>query len=293
VAALAGHREEAVTGGAGRFYKMTGSGNDFVVLDGREHRLADWPAERIRAVSDRRRGIGADGVVLLEPEAGAVRMHYFNADGGEAAMCGNAALCSTRLAVRLGLATAEGMTLRTRVGNLATRCEPGADGELAEIRLPDFPLPKPVPTIALEPGERWLLAATAGVPHLVLRVEDVATVNVVGRGRKLRHHAANGPEGANANFVSPPSAGMEADSDRLRIRTFERGVEGETLACGTGTVAAALAVHAAGEAELPVRFVSWGGSPLTVRARVDDGWAREVWLGGEGRLVFEGRLLVG
>ncbi|HEU4699757.1 MAG TPA: diaminopimelate epimerase [Gemmatimonadales bacterium] len=275
-----------------RFYKMTGSGNDFVFLDGREHAAADWPAERIRAACDRRRGIGADGLVILSPAAdGAVRMSYFNADGGEAAMCGNAALCSTRLAVRLALApgaAGDELQLLTRVGPVAAR--PLAGDELAEIRLPDFPLPTPVPAIALEPGERWLLAAKAGVPHLVVRVGDVSTVDVARRGRQLRRDPATGGEGANANFVSPPVAGPDGAEGRWRIRTFERGVEGETLACGTGTVATALALHVAGEAGLPVRFVSWGGSPLSVRARVEDGWARDVWLGGEGRLVFEGRL---
>ena len=118
-----------------RFYKMTGSGNDFVMLDGREHELADWPAERIAAVCARQTGVGADGLVLLTPEgAGRVGMRYFNADGSFAAMCGNAALCSTRLAARLGLAPGEGMTLLTPAGEVESRCV--GSGNEAEINLP-------------------------------------------------------------------------------------------------------------------------------------------------------------
>ena len=114
------------------FYKMSGSGNDFVLLDGRVAHLADWTPARIVAACDRRTGIGADGLVLLEPAGpAAVRMHFFNSDGGRAAMCGNAALCSTRLAARLGMASPEGMTLATDAGPVPTRCV--GDGEAAEI----------------------------------------------------------------------------------------------------------------------------------------------------------------
>jgi diaminopimelate epimerase len=269
-----------------RFWKMTGSGNDFVVLDGRVTSRADWPGERIRAVCDRRRGVGADGLVLLTPEPdGAVRLDYFNADGGEASLCGNASLCGTRLAARLGLAADPGaIRLRTGAGMLDTRCL--ADAERAELRMPDVLLAGPELRIEREPGEAWIRFLTVGVPHLVVRTPDVSTVDVDRRGRSLRRHASLGPAGANVNFVSPVT-GAEG---RWRIRTFERGVEGETLACGTGTAAAAVALIVAGEAGSPVGFTSSGGSALAVRARVDAPRATEIWLTGEGRLVFEGTL---
>ena len=217
-----------------QFFKMTGSGNDFVVLDGRRERLDAWPAPRIRAVCDRRHGAGADGFVILSPEPeGAVRMHFYNCDGGRAAMCGNAALCSTALSAHLGLGAAAGMTLVTDAGTYRTR----ANGRpwTAELNLLPFAAPAGVPGISDEPEEAAIALATVGVPHLVILVADVDQVDLGRRGRELRFHPALGQAGANANFISPPKAG-----DGLwRIRTYERGVEGETQACGTGTVAAA------------------------------------------------------
>ncbi len=267
------------------FFKMSGSGNDFIVLDGRVSPPGDWPPEQIVRVCERRHGVGADGLVVLTPmDAGSVRMTFFNSDGSRAAMCGNAALCSTRLSARLGMAPPEAMRLVTDAGTYRTRSlDPG---ERAEVNLADFPVPGPVPTIVPEAGERTFALATVGVPHLVIQVEDVDRVDLARRGRELRHHPAVGAAGANANFVSaPPSPGLP-----WRIRTFERGVEGETLACGTGTVAAAAAMAAAGQATLPASFVSRGGALLTVAGRLDAGVMRDVWLGGEGRLVFEGVL---
>ena len=272
---------------AATVYKMTGSGNDFVVLDGREHALADWPVRRISAVCDRRTGVGADGVVLLAPEGpDTVRMHFYNADGSRAAMCGNAALCSTRFAERLGLAPAE-MTLATDAGNLATRCV--GQGDLAEIRLGRLALPCPVPGIVRQPGELDALFAIVGVPHLVVLVDDVTRVDVTRRGRSLRSHPALGEEGANANFVSAP----RAPGEPWLIRTFERGVEGETLACGTGTVAAAIGLATLGHAALPVTFRSWGGYPLTVSGRATPEAIEDVWLRGQGRLVYTAELVGG
>ena len=268
-----------------RFFKMTGSGNDFIMVDGREASPAEWPAERIVRACDRRRGVGADGLVVLTPERGdAVRMYFFNSDGGRAAMCGNAALCSTRLAARLGLAPEAGMTLCTDAGELRTRCV--GPGDMAEINLLDVAMPEPIPAVEPLDRERSISLTTVGVPHLVVRVDDIEAVDIAGRGRVLRFHPALGAPGANANFVAPG----RAPGDPWLIRTYERGVEGETLACGTGTVAAALALAAAGEAELPVDFVSRGGGPLSVTAVLDGSWARDVWLCGEGRLVFTGEL---
>jgi diaminopimelate epimerase len=264
------------------FYKMTGSGNDFVMVDGRVSPAEQWTPARIAAACDRRTGVGADGLVTLTPEAGGVRMAYWNADGSPAAMCGNAALCGTRLAARLGMAPESGMRLLTDAGTVESRCVGSA--ELAEVRLPDGPVPTPAPSVVLEPGERAVWLGTVGVPHLVVLVDDVAAVDVGRRGRELRHHPAAGPGGANANFIAAPRAAGEP----WLIRTFERGVEGETLACGTGTVAAAVALAAHCGVALPLGFRSWGGEPLTVRARVAEGRATEVWLGGQGRLVFLG-----
>jgi diaminopimelate epimerase len=267
------------------FFKMTGSGNDFVFLDGRRHEPEAWPRERIAAVCDRRQGVGGDGLVMIAPQGpGAVRMIYYNSDGGRASMCGNAALCSTRLACRLGFADPGGLRLVTDAGTYDARCV--GPGHMAEIHLADFPVPLPVPAIEAAGNERVLGVATVGVPHLVVLVDDIEAVDIHGRGRTLRFHPALGEPGANANFVAAPSA----PGAPWLIRTYERGVEGETLACGTGTVAAAVAVAVSAGTELPVHFRSRGGAPLSVAATLEDGIARDVWLCGEGRLVFTGKL---
>jgi len=265
-------------------YKMTGSGNDFVMLDGRSARPEAWPPERIAAVCDRRAGVGADGLVILVPEAAdAVRMHYWNADGSRAAMCGNAALCSARLAVHLELVSPGELRLVTDAGTVRA-CAP-AEGEQAEIELPGFEVAGSVAGLEAGPGEHWIVCATVGVPHLVVRVDDIEQVDLMSRGRSLRRSPLLGAAGANVNFVAPGDPGTP-----WLIRTYERGVEGETLACGTGTVAAGVALAARGEAALPVTFRSRGGQPLRVRAALDGTQAKEVWLAGQGRLVFRGVL---
>ena len=266
------------------FFKLTGSGNDFIMLDGRTTSPDEWPAGRIVRACDRRHGIGADGLAILTPEQGGVRMHFYNLDGGRAAMCGNAALCSTRLSARLGMADPAGMQLVTDAGTYLTRCV--GPGHMAEVNLADVTLPEPVPGIEPGPGELEITLATVGVPHLVVRVADIEAVDIQGRGRELRFHPALGAAGANANFVSAPSS---AGAPWL-IRTYERGVEGETLACGTGTVAAAVSLAAGGHAAMPVGFRSRGGAPLSVAAEIADGRATGIWLCGEGRLVFTGTL---
>lgn len=268
------------------FFKMTGSGNDFVFVDGRITTLADWPGERIAATCHRRTGVGADGLVLLEPEApGVVRMHYFNADGGRAALCGNASLCSTRLAARLGLADPTGMTLRTDAGDLQTRCV--GPGHMAELRFPAFPVPPRVDLewAAGETGRAWL--GDIGVPHLIVLVEELATVDVAARGRALRYSPQFAPGGTNVNFVGVTHG---PGGPEWRIRTYERGIEGETMACGTGTICAAFALAAEGLADLPVRMTTASGSELAVAGQVRIGQADDVWLCGEGRLVFAGEL---
>ena len=265
------------------FHKMTGSGNDFVMLDGRFTSPDRWPATRVAASCDRRSGVGGDGLVILTPDApGRVRMTYWNSDGSRAAMCGNAALCSARLAVYLELAEPGELCLLTDAGVVPGRSNGVGDG--AEIRLPDAEVPIEVPGLDPVAGEHWLALGTVGVPHLIVRVDDIERIDVPGRGRALRFEPRLGEAGANVNFVAPGTG----DGEPWAIRTYERGVEAETLACGTGTVAAAIALAARGEASLPLKFRSRGGPQLLVRAELDGGRAHDVWLGGQGRLLFRG-----
>ncbi|MGE0555659.1 MAG: diaminopimelate epimerase, partial [Gemmatimonadales bacterium] len=266
-------------------YKMTGSGNDFVFLDGRFHDLAAWPADRIRAICHRRTGVGADGIVHFETAGpGRLRMRYYNSDGSHAEMCGNAALCATKLAVHLGLAGGTRVVLDTDAGELEGRTV--GPGWTAELRFPTAALPRPLAGFALGAGERLALQGTVGVPHTVILVDRLAELDVDGRGRKVRFDPAVGPAGSNVNFV----ARTEDEDAGWAMRTYERGVEAETLACGTGTIAVALALAAAGQLVLPVRIRSAAGCVYSVTGEVGPDQARDVWLCGEARLVFTGEL---
>ena len=261
------------------FYKMSGSGNDFIMVDAFREPPGELLDSRfIQAACARATGIGADGIVFLEPSSRAdFRMRYLNSDGSRADLCGNASLCSTRLARELGLVGGSEFRMETDAGILATRLLP--EGPEVDL-LPVSDIRTSMP-IRQDAGELWIGFALAGVPHLVVLVEDVSTVDIVSRGRPLRHEASL-VAGANVNFVSPGSDGS------WRIRTYERGVEGETLACGTGSVASAVLLAAMGEATGTVRLITRSGRELRVRlSDSPEGWHPS--LSGEARLVFEGR----
>ena len=266
------------------FYKMSGSGNDFVFVDARTEprgRLDD--AGVIRDLCARGTGVGADGIVFLEPsERADIRLTYLNADGSRADFCGNATLCTTRLTAELGAADPSGFAIETDSGIVQARI---ADG-LPEIDLPPVTDVDPEQAgIALQTGESRIGYAMVGVPHLVIRCDDVATIDVVGRGRPLRSHPMMRDHGANVNFVSKGPDG------RWKYRTYERGVEAETLACGSGSVATAIMLQLWGEApgSQPVEIETRSGRLLRIRlARAERGWSPS--LAGEGRVVFQGSL---
>ena len=262
------------------FFKMTGSGNDFVVFDSTGGKAAHLEnAETVRSLSARGTGVGADGVVFVEAiKPGEVRMRYYNADGSEAALCGNASLCSTRLAVELNMAPAKGFVLNTAAGSLKARLRDG----LPEVDLePVTEVRADASDLGRKKGEGRLGYAVAGVPHVVVEVPDIEQADVSGRGPELRHHPALSA-GANVNFVAKGPNGFS-------YRTFERGVEAETLACGTGAVATAIMLSDWGESGKETTLWTRSSLPLTVTLRRE----KDLWfpsLRGEGRIVFEGRL---
>jgi diaminopimelate epimerase len=264
------------------FYKMTGSGNDFVMFDGRHIGPDELTAETIVAVCDRRLGIGADGVGLLEPTTVAgthFAFRFWNRDGSPGPMCGNGALCATRLAVVLEYAKAdEEVRFTTDAGIHRGRVV----GQQSEVAFPDCPMPAAVPAVKTIAGEQQPVLVRPSVPHLVLTVEDVAGIAVEDRGPPLRHDPALGSGGANVNWISPQPDGS------WKFRTFERGVEGETLACGSGAVACALTVAGRGLSKGPVRMWTRSGLPLDVSFACRDSTATDIVLRGEGRLVFRG-----
>jgi len=261
-------------------FKMTGSGNDFVFVDGRVYSVDSWSAEQIRAACDRRDGIGADGFAVLEPGSAPdrVRFHFFNADGGRAPMCGNGALCATRMARWLELAKHDEMTLETDAGPVSTSVLPGNE-ELAEFELEEIGEMSD-PEIELHPGELSIVFTTVAVPHLVVVIDDAEKVPVKTRGRELRFHPSLGPLGANVNFVSPLG-------DALRVRTYERGVEGETLACATGSVACAAVLAKQQKVSIPRDVITSSGRTLRVSGTLNsDFHLQSPRLRGEARRVF-------
>ncbi len=266
------------------FTKMTGSGNDFVFFDSRDapRDILSSP-EIIAAICNRYNGIGADGLVILEaamPEAD-VRILYFNSDGSLADLCGNATLCATALAGTSGLAPASGMRVATTAGVIAGR----VTAAQPEIDLPLVVDIRPVLPIALSASETRIGFVHAGIPHIVVLCEDAESVNLAVRGRELRHHPAVGPAGANVNWVSARPDGA------WRYRTFERGVEGETLACGTGAVATAIMLNTWRLAVQPVIIRTSSERDLVVNFH-ERGSVSGVMpmLRGEGRIVFRGVL---
>ena len=263
-----------------RFWKMSGSGNDFIFFNALHEppgSLASPAA--ISALCERRTGIGADGVVFLEPHATLpFVMRYYNRDGSLAEMCGNAALCSTRLAGELGISASGDVTFDTVSGPVTGRFVNGAP-EVDMVRVTEL---QPSIDIPLQAGERRVGFARVGVPHLVLLVDDVGAVRVFERGRELRHLPSL-RDGANVNFVSRSPDG------RWTLRTYERGVEEETLACGTGSVAVAAILHAWGLSDGAVSLQTRSGGDLVATVPPATSASPPV-LRGEGRIVFEGTL---
>jgi diaminopimelate epimerase len=268
------------------FFKMTGSGNDFVVFDARVEPAGPLATpEVIREVCARGTGVGADGIVFIEPTAVPdvqFRMRYFNSDGSVAEMCGNASLCVTSLAAKLGAGRAQGMRFETDSGIATSRMT----GGLPEVDLWPVTDVRPTAGIAAESGEVRIGYAIVGNPHVVVQRDELETLEIVHRGRAIRlHDYVRAGGGANANFVA-----RRADGG-FDIRTYERGVEDETLACGTGSVSTAILLAEWKEAGLETTLRTRSGREITIKLR-REGSAWLPTLRGEGRIVFRGQLPV-
>lgn len=243
------------------FVKMHGAGNDFIMIDHRALDGADLGPDRITALCDRRKGVGADGLIVIGPgssSGSSFGMTYFNADGGEAEMCGNGARCSVDFAHHLGLAP-DSCRFDTRAGLLEGVRHGPQDIEVTLPAWRDL-------VLDVEVGETpWpaLHSCDTGVPHLVVPMidskVDIETVPVHAWGSRLRNHPRFAPAGTNVNWVS-----REEGTGHFLIRTYERGVEAETLACGTGASAVAVVLCRLGLTDSPVTLRTRGGDLLIV-----------------------------
>jgi diaminopimelate epimerase len=259
-----------------RFTKMSGAGNDFVVIDNRGGSMPESIGDVVKAICERRRGVGADGLILIEPARGGEHfsMRYYNADGGEADLCGNGARCVAHFAHALGIAPRK-MRFTSRAGtHEATVSDEGVSVTMP--RPPEAPREIQVPFAG---GRARALFLVVGVPHAVVFHDDVRSVDVDGDGRKVRFDPAVGESGANANFV------QKTGENRILVRTYERGVENETLACGTGATASAIAACAEGLVKSPVEIETTGRDILRVHGADGSG---ELRLEGPAEVVFDG-----
>lgn len=268
-----------------RFYKMTGSGNDFIFFDARSDAgiVAKYGTKEIvQKLCATGTGVGADGVVFLQTDTyQSFRIRYFNRDGSLGELCGNASLCSIRLARELGIIGDGTSHFETDAGAMTGHIEGGNP----EIDLQSVHDIQPDTDFERQVGETRIGYANTGVPHLVVLVDDTTSVDVVSRGRPLRMDRRL-KHGANVNFVAPAVPG----TDEFVIRTYERGVEAETLACGTGAVAAATLLNAWGMASQTVRLRTKSGRTLTVNLRKKDDGRIAPSLSGEARIVYVGEI---
>lgn len=264
------------------FSKMNGAGNDFVVVDNRDNSL-DLSREQIERICQRQRGIGADGFLAVEPAQNGAdyRMRYYNADGGEAEMCGNGARCFARYVNRLEGGSIESTSFETIAGTIK------ADffGENVKIQLSEpFDLSLR-DSLSIEGTDYEVHSVNTGVPHAVVFVDDLSKVDIVSLGSAIRHHDHFAPAGTNVNFVGV------LENDHIAIRTYERGVENETLACGTGMVACAIIHHELTGVGSPVRVDVAGGDTLEVAfEQSSNGTYDNVTLLGPADFTFDGTL---
>ena len=265
------------------FNKMTGAGNDFVMIDNRDLSLSHvLTKEAIAHLCDRRFGIGGDGLIAVEPATadGEVRMRYYNSDGGEAEMCGNGARCFTAFVHHLSNGSVKQLRFETLAGIILGQVH--ADGSITvqlttpqgmklHVLSPDEQLPAPVHFV------------NTGVPHAVAFLDDVDHIDIMKLGAYLRYHKAFAPAGTNANFACVLSP------QHLKLRTYERGVEGETLACGTGMTATALLHAELTGAPSPIQLDVAGGCTLAVSfEKTAPGHYSNITLTGPAVIVFEG-----
>lgn len=263
-----------------KFWKMHGAQNDFVLFDDRRGRFPVADRAFIAHIASRRLGIGSEGVILIQKsEVSDFRMRFFNPDGGEVGMCGNGARCVARLVFDLGVVEKK-MTIETQAGQLKAQVmQKGVRLWMTDSL--DWKMDD-----SLELSGRNLIYSfvNTGVPHVVIRTGELCEVDVCAIGSAVRHHRDFAPAGTNVNFMEVLPNG------ELTVRTYERGVEAETLACGTGVTACGLIAAKHSWVKLPVNVQVASGDVLVVDGRLTADGANNVTLTGPTEYIFEGTI---
>lgn len=256
------------------FYKYQGTGNDFILIDNRGLAFPKKNTSTIEWLCDRRFGIGGDGLILLENDKIAdFRMVYYNSDGNESSMCGNGGRCISAFAHLLGVIENESNFVAVDGPHHATINDDG----IVSLQMSD------VSQVKITDEYSFL---NTGSPHHVLMVDHLETANVKSDGATIRYSALYGKDGSNVNFVT------QIDYDSFAVRTYERGVEDETLSCGTGVTAVAIAMHASGKTKATEIKLKTPGGELSVSFETEDGKYHNVHLTGPATLVFKGTITI-
>lgn len=263
------------------FTKMNGAGNDFVLIDNRAQKLK-LSREQVARICDRHRGAGADGLILLIPAKSGKAdwaWEFFNSDGSTGEMCGNGARCFARFVQKQAGMTRD-FSFETEAGVISARFH----GERVSVNLTEPVGLRLNEKLALRDGPTHMHSLNTGVPHAVLFVPDADQAMVMQLGPEIRRHPHFAPKGTNVNFV------QVLGPNRIRVRTYERGVEGETLACGTGVTASALISARVHHFSSPIQVQVQGGDQLEVSFREHNGGFADVCLTGPADFVFAGSM---
>ncbi len=263
------------------FFKMSGSGNDFIIVDIREKVILDNDLPGfINRICRRKMSVGADGFILIEPSDKAdFKWRFFNSDGSQAQMCGNGARCAARFAYVNGVA-GPNLSFETKAGIVSGQVKE----DRAKVKMPD-PIELRLDfNIELKSGPVTVCSVNTGVPHVVVMNESIEDINVFDLGREIPWHQQFAPAGTNVNFICRQKQG------HLSIRTYERGVENETLACGTGSIAEALITSCKANWQSPINLMTRSGESLAIYFKKDGSVFNNIYLEGDARIIYSAQL---
>jgi diaminopimelate epimerase len=264
------------------FYKMSGSGNDFIIIDNRNNIVDESDLSNfIVNVCRRKMSVGADGVILVENTGNAdFKWRFFNSDGSVAEMCGNGARCVARFAYLNNIAGSN-MSFETLAGLVKAE----VIEERVKVKMTDpFDLEMDV-TIELKNGLTSIYSINTGVPHVVMVKNSIDDIDIVKIGREIRYHDRFSPAGTNVNFV------CHVKDNTIAIRTYERGVEDETLACGTGAAASAIVIAQKMKLDSPLSVLTRSGEYLNIFFKEKEGQFYDIYLEGDARIIYKAQLL--